>query len=229
MIGPFIPKLGKTNYQLTFALVVMVVSLSCNAVLSPYSKAAAIALQVVETLPFHWIVSVMAPTLLGIITPQVNLCFLSVQFAQQEADIGIATGLCGAARSMGGTVAVSIYLTIVGSKIPVLVPASIGQSVAGYDLSSDTVSALISDLMAGDGAAAAALPGVTDAVLASAVDGFKWGYQHVFRIVYLATLGFGGCGLIAAPFVKDVSHLFTDHVAVSLEQRQETSDKTVEV
>jgi hypothetical protein len=57
VIGPFIPKLGPTNRQLLIAITLMVASIASMAALSPTSKAAAIALQVLCNLPFHVIVS----------------------------------------------------------------------------------------------------------------------------------------------------------------------------
>jgi hypothetical protein len=56
VIGPFIPKLGPTN-RLLIAITLMVASIASMAALSPTSKAAAIALQVLCNLPFHVIVS----------------------------------------------------------------------------------------------------------------------------------------------------------------------------
>lgn len=57
MIGPLIPKLGPTNRQLQVAMVLIVASVASMAALTPTSKAAAIALQVLSNLPFHVIVS----------------------------------------------------------------------------------------------------------------------------------------------------------------------------
>lgn len=90
LIGPWIPKLGPTNRQMLFWMVIMVTTVACMSTLTPNSKTAAIACQVLGNLPFHIIV---------------NLCFLSVQFSQHGKDLGIATGLSGASRSLGGTIA----------------------------------------------------------------------------------------------------------------------------
>lgn len=78
-------------------------------------------------------------------------------------------------------------------------------------------------------AAAAALPGMTTAILQMAVSGMNWGYQNCFTVVYLSTLGFGVPGIIAAMFVKDVSEHFTDHTAVSLDAPHEPVPEGKEV
>jgi hypothetical protein len=57
---------------------------------------------------------------------------------------------------------------------------------------------------------------MTADLLGVAIDAYKWGNQHVFRIVYLATLGFGIPGILCACFVKPVNDSFTNRVAVTL-------------
>lgn len=61
------------------------------------------------------------------------------------------------------------------------------------------------------------LPGITTQIFNLAVEGMKRGYSDSFKIVYLSTLGFGVCGILAAVFVTDVSSSFTSRTAVRLE------------
>lgn len=56
----------------------------------------------------------------------------------------------------------------------------------------------------------------------------KWGFSESFKIVYLATLGFGVCGIIAAVFVTDVSSSFTSRTAVRLDSDGKIEEKQVE-
>ena len=67
-------------------------------------------------------------------------------------------------------------------------------------------------------ATAAGLPGVTDTVLATAIEAMNNGYARCFKVVYLATLGFGIPGIIASFFVSDVSSHFTNEVQVDLDE-----------
>ena len=75
-----------------------------------------------------------------------------------------------------------------------------------------------------------ALPGITPAILGQAVEAMNAGYTKCFKIVYLATLGFGIPGIIAACFVQDVSQHFTSHTAVDIQDRRplERGDDAVE-
>lgn len=121
----------------------------------------------------------------------------------------------------------SIYLTIFGARVPTKVPAGIAAAVADDGLSSETVASLIGLLMDSNTTAAAALPGMTTTILASAVEGMNQGYAQCFKAVYLATLGFGIPGIIAAYFVEDVSEHFTDHVRMDLNRsRPQAIDDT---
>jgi hypothetical protein len=133
--------------------------------------------------------------------------------------VGIAVGLCGAGRSFGGCIAVSIYLTILGSWIPEELPPAIAGAVISSGLGASTTSALIPLLMNGNVAGAAGLPGMTDAILQQAIAGMNFGYQRCFKVVYLSTLGFGV--FLAAYFVLDASHHFTGHTAVSLSRDED--------
>jgi hypothetical protein len=135
--------------------------------------------------------------------------------------VGIAVGLCGAGRSFGGCIAVSIYLTILGSWIPEELPPAIAGAVSSSGLSASTTSALIALLMSGNVTGAAGLPGMTDAILQQAIAGMNLGYQRCFKVVYLSTLGFGVFGILAAYFVLDASHHFTNHTAVSLSRGED--------
>ncbi|KAM0747975.1 MFS general substrate transporter [Meredithblackwellia eburnea MCA 4105] len=206
LVGLFIPKLGPTNRQLQIATVMIVTATASMAALTPTSKAGAIACVVLANFPFHLIV---------------NLCFLTVQFASDPEDLGIAVGLCGTGRSVGGSVGVSIYTTILQSRIPKVVPGRIAAAAVGAGLGSNVVSEVVAGLMAGNVAAVGTLSGVTPAILKELVTAMNNGYQKCFSTVYLSTLGFGICGIIASFFVIDIHNFFTDDVAVSLGQKDE--------
>lgn len=152
-----------------------------------------------------------------------NLCFVSVQFSQDEHDIGIATGICGSARSLGGCVAVSVYLTILGSQVASKVPPAIIASTDGSGLPLATIQGLVGDLLSNDIDAAMALPDITPEILTTALRAMQWAFQGVFKTIYLTTLGFGIPGLAAAYFTADVSQYFTAHTAVRLGSGETTT------
>lgn len=60
--------------------------------------------------------------------------------------------------------------------------------------------------------------GVTPAVMAATSAAFKESYATAFRTFFYSTIPFSVLGVVAAFWIKDASHLLTNHVAVKQEK-----------
>ena len=98
-----------------------------------------------------------------------------IQFGADQVELGIAGGLAGVARAAGGSVAATIYETVLvnvqGNHAKVLVPAA----AAAAGASTDTAEAVLAALPLGP-SALAKVPGLTTAILDAAGAAFQQSY-----------------------------------------------------
>lgn len=107
----------------------------------------------------------------------------------------ILTAHSGVSRFAGGSVAISIYTTILtnvqGTQAAKLVPPA----AIGAGLPEDSVAALLAALPLGS-AALAEVPGISMEIIAAAGAAFKQSYVVGLRTTCLSSLAFGVIGII---------------------------------
>jgi len=187
--------------------------LGLYALITPNTLSMALAFQFFANVPFAWL------TLLSNVTAGLHV---------PQKDLGLASGLIGTFRSLGGSIGTAVLNVILTSKANVEVPKRIVEGVAPLGFSLDNVPALIGAILSGSPAAIAAVPGATADVVAAAVNGLHFAYgisgpgfahlAYAFRITYLVTIPFGVIVICLSVFVRDPSKYFTKHVAVHLEK-----------
>ena len=136
----------------------------------------------------------------------------------RPSELGIAVGLLGTFRSMGGSVGNAafgaILRTVVNEELPKRIVAAALESGYKGDLS-----ALIGAVVAtGNGVpnAFASLDGVTLAVQIATMKAFSQAYAQAFRMVFYSTIPFGVIAVVAALFIKDSTQYMTNHTHVYL-------------
>ncbi|KAI0538876.1 fungal trichothecene efflux pump [Xylaria digitata] len=175
----------------TFAMVGLVGSL---AALTPTSLNTGIALTLV------------GPFFVGVI--ELTALAIAPLFCKPE-DIGLASGLLASIRSAGGSIAVTVYSTILSNRLKFTVPNNVGPAAVAAGLPEDQVPALSTAIIGG---ALAKFPGLT-ADIAQAVSAVvPTAYSQAFQTVYLASFGFGAIAIIGCLFAKDARDLLTDKV-----------------
>ena len=122
----------------------------------------------------------------------------------------------------GGSVAVTIYSSLLTNTLKKEAGKTIGKAVIPLNLTVTSLEPLIFDLINENIPAATAVPGVTPPILQAARDALKVVWTHGFHKVYTTAAAFAAAALVAALLSKDVSHNMTDHVAARLE-----NDKSV--
>lgn len=200
-------KIKHLKLQIIGALVIQTVFTSCLVAVIPQSQAGWSALHAFAVGPFHLVVLA---------------CYVIAGLNIPLKHLGLASGLIGTFRSLGGSVGNAIFNAIiqgvVGSDLgPGIASAAIE---AGYN-STEGLALLIPATMStivGIPGAFSDVPGVTPAIETAAVAAARQVYAKAFRMVFFATIPFGVIALILACFINDPSVYLTNHTAVHMEK-----------
>ncbi|KAI1816844.1 fungal trichothecene efflux pump [Poronia punctata] len=195
MVGGFVLR-GRVNIRhwmifSTFAMVGIVGSL---AALTPEGRNTGIALTLV------------GPFFVGVI--ELTALAIAPLFCKPE-DIGLASGLLASIRSAGGSVAVTVYSTILSNRLAYTIPNNVGPVAVAAGLPEAQVPALSKAIIAGS---LAKFPGLTKSVSEAVTKVLPTAYSQAFKTVYLASFGFGAIAIVGCLFAKDARELLTDKV-----------------
>lgn len=115
---------------------------------------------------------------MGIILVGVIVC---VQLTCQDSHIGLATLVMSSIRSMGGSVAITIYTSIMQNTIKEQAGVRVGKAIAPYNVPKTSVPSLIKLLIGNREKDAAKLPGVTAQVMKAAGLAIKWAWSVAYQ------------------------------------------------
>ncbi|OCK82285.1 MFS general substrate transporter [Lepidopterella palustris CBS 459.81] len=144
------------------------------------------------------------------------LIVVSAQLAFGDEVIGTATGVLNIARGIGPAFAICFYLTILRSRVTATLPNRVAEAVLPLGLPMTSLPALLMAIASQDQAALMKVPGITPAVLETAIEATKLSYAAAFRICYYVAMATGLIAAIMAFFTKDVTPAMTDHLSVDL-------------
>lgn len=137
---------------------------------------------------------------------------------KDQTEIGTAAGVYGSIRSLGGVLATAILTTVLQGRVKSETVHHVVPALITAGLPATSLEKFLTDLGAGDVAAAEKLPGVTVKVLEVAAVALRSAYQKSFETVYLVTLAFGIISVVAAFFSPSIESLYTDEVMRQLHQ-----------
>lgn len=106
---------------------------------------------------------------------------VAVQLASDDKHIGLATLVLGSIRAIGGSVAVTIYTSIMTNTIKKDAAPRILTATLPLGLPRAVAPKFIPLLLGGRIADAGKLPGVTAAEVTAGLDALKWTYTLVFK------------------------------------------------
>ncbi|KAJ9603453.1 hypothetical protein H2200_012231 [Cladophialophora chaetospira] len=136
----------------------------------------------------------------------------------RPSELGIAVGLLGTFRSMGGSVGNAAFGAILRSVANEELPKRIIAAALANGYKGD-LSALVGAVIAtGNGVpnAFASVQAVTPALQASTMQAFSQAYAQAYKMVFYSTIPFGVVAVIAALFIKDSTEYMTNHTHVHL-------------
>ena len=116
------------------------------------------------------------------------------------ANSGVAVGLAGTFRLLGGAVATAIYTAILTGGFNSALPSEMTKAIdsAGVPYSRELLAGLIKAAQTNTAAAYNAVTGITPALASSAAMATKLAYVNGFKIVYLVAIAFGALAILAS-------------------------------
>jgi len=137
------------------------------------------------------------------------------QFGAEQIELGVAGGLAGVSRFAGSLIASTVYVAILNNVISSEVIKQVIPAVQAAGASAAQAQKIIAAIPLGPAAlqAVTTVPAILEAVGASYTECLVVGV----RTVALASLGFGGLGIIACLCLEDIDHKMNDKIEVYLE------------
>ncbi|KFH46505.1 putative MFS-type transporter -like protein [Hapsidospora chrysogenum ATCC 11550] len=150
-----------------------------------------------------------------------NISYPGVTLLWEPQDIGLATGVLGSIRGLGGAVAQALYLSIYTNKIVETMPKEVSARALGAGLPEDSLPALFDGIAAGD---FSAVPGMSDTIAAAVARALKVANADAFRIVFYSTIPFSVIVLVSACLVPNFEKFLTKNVARKLQNKRFETD-----
>jgi hypothetical protein len=134
--------------------------------------------------------------------------------------IGIASLMLVCARTVGGSVATTVYTVILQNDMKDHGAKRVATTLAENGVPLSDLLPVVTALLAGDQTSPALLSalGAHPQAILPAITSLREAYAHAFRIVYLVSIAFGTLGTICAAFSLNVNKLLTRHVDVTLDE-----------
>lgn len=195
------------NYQLIFAVFMQTLFFGLAALITPNNINWLMACQFLAMFPFGWIT--------------LN-CYTTASLNVPQKDLGVAIGLIGTFRSVGGSVGSVIFSSIFAQTAAKRVAEGISKTALANGVSAASIPGLIEGVsltLVGVPGQAAKLPEVPAHVFGACVTAARYGYAYGFRITWLTSIPFGVIALICAILVRDPSKYFTNHVEIHLNEK----------
>ncbi|KAK3708901.1 hypothetical protein LTR37_011231 [Vermiconidia calcicola] len=207
LIPALVHKIKYVQWQLTFAVFMQTLFFGLAALITPSNLNWLMAVQFLAMLPFGWIT--------------LN-CYTAASLNVPQKDLGVAIGLIGTFRSIGGSVGSVIFSSIFAQTAAKQVAKRVSNTAIAAGVSAETLPELIGAVqlsLVGAPAELSTLSGVSTRTFDACVDAARLGYAYGFRMTWLASIPFGVIATLCAVIVKDPSKYFTNHVEIHLNKK----------
>ncbi|KAL4999903.1 fungal trichothecene efflux pump [Aspergillus recurvatus] len=129
-----------------------------------------------------------------------NITFPGVTLVVESQDIGLATGVLGSLRALGGAVAQAVYVSVLNNEVKKNIPKDVGTAA---------IAAGLPEL---------SLPNLLEAAsTGSSLQEFLVAYSESFRIVFLCTIPFSVLLIVSSCFIPSMRNHVHYHVARRLQ------------
>lgn len=193
--GALCEPLGHQRWQMTIGCVGMTGFVGALAASSQTTKSMAIVLTLLGSFCVGWVEVVALVT--------APLC-------HEQEDIGLAYGVSGTLKAGSGSIATSIYSTILSNKMATNIPKYVRPAALGAGLPLSSMPELLAAVASGE---FSAVKGVNPHIISVVTEAYKTACSESFKIVYLASIAFGGLAIIAALWSPNMEHKLNDEVA----------------
>ncbi|OCK73556.1 trichothecene efflux pump [Lepidopterella palustris CBS 459.81] len=192
----------RSHIQLPLLLFFLTVCSGAQAIVSPGSH----------------IASTLLTVLIGGLVGSASIVTTAVvQIAVPHEYIGIATGVVTCVRAVGGSVATTIYASVLHSRFETNLGTDVAIPLAKGGVSPADIPQVIEALVNGQ-LTSPALSHVSPATLQAAGEGLKIAFAHALRVVYLVSIAFGVVGTVIGCFSANIDSLMTKHIDIKLDE-----------
>lgn len=146
-----------------------------------------------------------------------NIVFPGVTLLWGPQDIGLATGMLGSLRGLGGAIAQALYVSIFTNKMAENTPKYVVPAATEAGLPEDSLPALFAGITAGN---FTGVPGINDEIIVAVGGAMKTASAKSLQIVFYTTIPFSVILLIAAILSPDFKKYLTQDVAKRLQDNQ---------
>lgn len=143
-----------------------------------------------------------------------NITFPGVTLVIEPQDIGLASGVLGSIRALGGAVAQALYVSILTNKVTKYIPEYVVPAATGAGLPASSLPQLFAGLTLGN---FTAVPGITPQVIAATGLAVRDAYVTTFHYVFYATIPFGVLLIVSCVFIPDMDKYLHNNVAKRLQ------------
>jgi hypothetical protein len=135
--------------------------------------------------------------------------------------LSTATGLAFSARALGGALGSAVLNTIINNKLGQTYASSVGGAAIKAGLPSSSAGALLTALATGNPTLLAEVPGISDSILGATMNVSHQVYAAAYRLAWSSIIPFVALAIICCCFLRDVSHLMTEHIDATVEKLPE--------
>jgi hypothetical protein len=200
LVGGFaLSYLPKVKWQCIILSVLSTAFVGSLAALGPDTHTFVITMGVLGCFVIGWIDNITFPGVTLVIEPQ---------------DIGLATGVLGSIRALGGAVAQALYVSILTNKAGQFIPAMVTPAATGAGLPASSLPALFQGLTLGN---FTAVPGINTDIIAATGIAVRDAYVRTFHYVFYATIPFSVLLIVACCFIPDMDKFLHNNVAKRLQ------------
>lgn len=145
-----------------------------------------------------------------------NISFPGVTLLFEAQDIGLATGVLGSIRAMGGAIAQALYVSILNTKLTHYLSTNVVPAATQAGLPRSSLQALFAGIIAGN---ISSVPGMTPEIITMIEQQVQRSYVQSFQIVFLATIPFGALLIGFACLVPNMEEHLQGNVARRLQSK----------
>lgn len=177
------------------------------AALTPHNLNWLMACQFLAMFPFGWIT--------------LN-CYTAASLNVPQKDLGVAIGLIGTFRSLGGSIGSVIFPAIFHAVSNKHVAAGIAKTAIISGVNPQRIPQIIGatiETIVGVPGAMAGLQDIPASVLDACIAAARDGYAYGFKIMWLSSIPFGVVAIACACAVRDPSKYFTNHTEIRLNEK----------
>jgi hypothetical protein len=145
-----------------------------------------------------------------------NIAITCVTLLWEPQDIGLASGILGSIRALGGAVAQALYVSILSNELAKKIPEYVTPAATKSGLLTKSLPSLFEAINIGD---YSTVPGINEAIIASVRGAVVKAYTSSLHYVFYATIPFSCIMFVAACLVPDVKKFLTYHVAKCLQDK----------